>query len=176
MRTILLTALLLATGGAAAQDAGAAPSAVVRTERDVWSSADFVSDQFEYVFMVDSTNTLPRLLHNVRQRAYRAGSGAARVNLLLDVVAALRADRGDAIPRCADEVALRHALDILVGVGGDLIALDPTRFEAESFSVAASKAEMMETLAPIRALAAAHASTPEDVCTDAPDESLPPVP
>lgn len=144
-------------------------SLLVRIERAVWEGADQLADDLGGVFAVDSTEALSEQLRRVRRQGYAAGVRAAEVKLLVMLLGAMRQDRGDAIPLCADEQALRYQLDLLVIGGDDLVELDPSRFEEEAFDAAEFQARMVEVAAPLRELAADHLSQPEDVCSEAPE-------
>ena len=176
MRTLFLIGLLVATGCAHAQgtDDPAGDdnlSLIVRIERAVWSGADELAEDVEGVFEVDSTEALAEQLRRVRQRGYAAGMRAAEVKLLVELLGALRYDRGDAIPLCTDEQALRQQLALLIIAGDDLVEMDPARFEevGEPFDAAEFQARMSEAVAPVRELTAGHLNEVEDVCAAAPE-------
>ncbi|MEO0558416.1 MAG: hypothetical protein AAF170_09550 [Bacteroidota bacterium] len=174
MRWILLVGLALLASSSHAQGAEDPAgdddiSLIVRIERAVWASADRVADDFKRTFEVDPTDVLSEQLRRVRQRGYAAGVQAAEAKLLVELLGALRQDRGDAIPLCADELALRRQLDLLVIAGDDLVELDPSRFEEEAFDAAAFQGRMAEVVEPLRELAAAHVSEVQDVCQTVPE-------
>lgn len=172
MRWMVLLGLALLASPSHAQDDPAGDDGfplLLRIERAAWGGIDGVASEFEAVFEVDSTEALAEQLRRVRQRGYAAGVRAAEAKLLVELLGALRKDRGDAIPICADELALRSQLDLLVIVGDDLVELDASRFEEQAFDAAAFQNRIAQVVAPVRELAAAHVNEAEDVCLEAPE-------
>jgi hypothetical protein len=146
---------------------------LVRTERAAWDGAGRALRAFDRIFELDpyAGEDLADRLVRVRRRAYEAGRTATQALAAADFAAALRTERGDAVPACADEVALRHHLDRLIAIGDDLVEVDDRLFVGdggEAFEAPRMDRRMDEELAALRALVEAHASEAEDVCRAAP--------
>lgn len=162
--------LLLFVPSVLAQTPDGEPALLDRIERAVWASADDLLTDVDDLVRVDETEPLSEQLRRIRQRGYAFGVDAAQTMVMLDVLAAMRQERGDEIPRCADEADLGGHLDLLVVVGDDIVEMDPSRFSEEELFDPDTILDRLDErlLEPMRALVAARVDAAQPVCEAAP--------
>jgi hypothetical protein len=116
--------ILLASAPAAAQVNDAFPMET-RVLLAALASTDEAVATFEHaLYPSDSAAAASDAARHLRQRGLKGTVEAARADLLLEMVAALRAEVGAEVPLHDEEIELRLLLDVLQAYGDDLVEID----------------------------------------------------
>jgi hypothetical protein len=158
MRFTLATLILLSALPAAAQEDGLPfETRVLLAALDMAGEA---AEDFENALNpADSAAaTAPDAARRLRQRALEGAVEAARADLLIEGIAALRSERGVEAPLSAEEIELQGLLNTLQMYGDDLVEVDgceegrpPINFEAIGRAAQPTFDRLRELLASLRA-------------------------
>ena len=119
------------------------------------ASADEAVDDFEAALRpADSAAAASDATRRLRQAGLSGAVEAARADLLLEMMAALRAEAGAEPPLHDEEIELHLLLDILQAYGDDLIEIDDCTEGAPPLDYERAVAQAAPTFARVRELVA----------------------